>query len=462
MMGTATRESEFVHLSFEEYALEAKKDFDEIQKLNKVLIKNDRSFENDIRMIKDAYANRSMEDNGEEQKVAFGTRIKEFFLKLWKTICLIFERIAALVVNLIKSVIIYLKKKKLQSNLIFQKVESAGGVKAYNFRNDDIIGKAFKKNPTISVVTVPGKPNVGMGHDFVIGRLNSKLLKAFMECKVNADNPKSMYDFETLKQQLVDLNRTKTADKFKVLAGLENAVKLWYTRAVLFNEPQPSGSQTMFAEAMSERKNVNALLDSRNIDGLAHYITMGQYNPSYVKVPIRGYFGLAGNDVNVDIHKLAIYFEEYYNTSQLVIGNGGYIEQLERTLKVYNASAKKDSKVIKEMRDSIVAAINGIANFNDSTDKESSNTYDYYNRVTNVVQQIKLMKTHFIRLRQTVLIDLIKLYSMENTAWGILTGNFKNVDPNDAILDDANVNIDDNVIIKRPGLVPEKQYDDEV
>jgi hypothetical protein len=189
---------------------------------------------------------------------------------------------------------------------------------------------------------------------------------------------------------------------------------------------------------------------------------MGQSNPTYAKVPIRGYFGLAGNNINIDIHKLAIYFEEYYNTSQLVIGNGGYIEKLENTLKVYNAAAKKDSKAIKEMRDSIVAAINGIANFNDSTDKESSKSYDYYNRVTNVVQQIKLMKTHFIRLRQSVLIDLIKLYSMENTAWSILTGNFKNVGEDDIIRNDDNVTIDDNTIIKRPGLVPEKHYNDEV
>ena len=444
-------EAKFIHLSFEEYIADSKKDFEEIKKLNTSLVKNDRSFENDIRMIKEAYANRSLEDTGKDQKIAFGTRIKEFFLKLWKMICVIFERISALVVNLIKSIIIFLKKKKLQSNLIFQKVESAGGVKAYNFRNDDIIGKAFAKNPTVKVLASPKKANACLGHDYVIGRLNSKMLKSFMSVKVNADNPKSMYDFEILKQRLVDLNKTKTADKLKILSGLEVAVKSWYARAVFFNEPEPSAGQTAFAEATYERDTIANFLLTRNVDALAQYLVLGQSNPKYLNAPLRAYFGLTGYNPAIDITKLAIYFEEYYNTSQLVIGNGGYIEQLERVLKTYNAAAKRDAKTIKSMRDSIIAAITGIANMDDSTAKETGKSYDFYNRLTNVVQQIKLMKTHFIRLRQTALIDIINLYSMENTAWSILTGNWKKVDPNDAIMNDEKIDLDDNTIIKRPG-----------
>jgi hypothetical protein len=47
-------EAKFIHLSFEEYIADSKKDFEEIKKLNTSLVKNDRSFENDIRMIKEA------------------------------------------------------------------------------------------------------------------------------------------------------------------------------------------------------------------------------------------------------------------------------------------------------------------------------------------------------------------------------------------------------------------------
>ena len=51
---------------------------------------------------------------------------------------------------------------------------------------------------------------------------------------------------------------------------------------------------------------------------------------------------------------------------------------------------------------------------------------------------------------------------MENTAWSILTGNFKDIGEDDIIKNDDKVDLDDNTIIKRPGFVPEKQYDDEV
>lgn len=472
-MSTATRESEFVHLSFEEYALEAKKDFDEIQRLNKVLIKNDRSFENDIRMIKDAYANRSMEDNGADQKVAFGVRIKEFFLKLWKTICLIFERIAALVVNLIKSVIIYLKKKKLQSNLIFQKVESAGGVKAYNFRNDDIIGKAFKKNATIKTIepkkSKGDKPASMVGtHDYIIGTLNSKLLKAFMDIKVNADTTKSMYDFERLKEELVDRNRQTTQDKHNILTNLEETIDDWYARAIFFNEPDPTKHMNnMFVKLFNMSTSSGFIngrdLQERQIAPIAHYIATGSRFYSLGNMPISNYFGLSGSDMSKDIHKLAIYFEEYYNISQLIVGNGGYIERLEATLKAYNASAKRDVKSVKYLRDSIISYIEGQMAYGEPTDKSASKTFDYFNRISNIVQKIKLMKAHFIQLRQIILMDIIQLYNVENTAWAILTGSFKGVTDDMAIPDtDKNFVMDDDTIVKRPGFVKYHDYDDEV
>ena len=472
MMGTATRESEFVHLSFEEYALEAKRDFDEIRRLNKVLIKNDRSFENDIRMIKDAYANRSMEDNGEEQKVAFGVRIKEFFLKLWKTICLIFERIAALVVNLIKSVIIYLKKKKLQSNLIFKKVESAGGVKAYNFRNDDIIGKAFKKNATIKTIVPKSnkgdKPTSMVGtHDYIIGTLNSKLLKSFMDIKVNTDNTKSMYDFEILKQELVDKNRQTTQDKNEKLRNLEESIDDWYARAIFFNEPNPTNRMNnVFVKLFNTSTNsglINSMeLAKRNIVPIAHRIATGSPYYGVGNMPISNYFGLSGTDMSKDIHKLAIYFEEYYNISQLVVGNGGYIERLESTLKAYNASAKRDAKAVKQLRDSVMAYIDGQMTYGEATDKSSAKTFDYFNRISNIVQKIKLMKAHFIQLRQVILMDIIQFYNVENTAWSILTGAFKKVSDDMAIPDtDNDFIMDDDTIVKRPGFVKTHYYDDD-
>ena len=73
--------------------------------------------------------------------------------------------------------------------------------------------------------------------------------------------------------------------------------------------------------------------------------------------------------------------------------------------------------MISEMNKAILAEVN---KYVDSETPEAKSKLSLFNRFTNIVSKVKRIKTHFIRLRQKVILNIMSMYSIENKAWWTL------------------------------------------
>ncbi len=393
-----------VNFSFESYLQGSIDAFKDIKSKDLDIIASSESVEDEINMIKSQYQQMSKESTeANELKTNFSAKIKNFFIKVWAMICDIFYKFAEIVVNLIKSLIIFIQKKRLQAKSIISMMKDKG-LNGLTADGEDFYEMIQKNGYKIKSYFSETKPST---FDNVHRRLNSSELKQFVKAAIILKNKDSIFDIDSLKKYLQqDLIGNDNPDETK-LTNLENAVNYLYSQAVFFGEVSPNHKKdSNFVD------NYKDLLETRNITKVAHKITYGVDEVKFIETDLSTFF-----DVNSDDKiKFRAAWIQYCQDTKLVLDQGGYIDTLEEVLKRYKDIAKNDAQNIKEISNYIKTQLDGLdANADPKVQGKIK-------RFTNLMLNVKNIKNHFIRLRQSVILDVITLYSMENRAWYLATG----------------------------------------
>ncbi len=402
-----------VNLSFENYLQDSINAFKDLRKKDLEIERSGESVDEEIRVIKAQYNQMSHESvEASELKQKFSTKIKEFFIKVWATICEIFYKFSEIVVNLIKSLIIFIQKKRIQATSIINLMKE-NGIKGLTPDGRDIYELIQKNGYSIRTFNMGGgnlpkidKARISDVHE----RLNSIILKKFIKSTIILKNKDSIFNIESLKKYFAqDLIGNKNADE-KKLTNLEIAVNYLYAQAVFYGEVSPNHNKV--SDLLTSYK---SLLDNREITKVAHMMTYGEQNVNFVNVPLDEFFDVTADDRQSKFNKAWI---NYCQDTKLVLDKGGYIDTLEEVLKRYKEIAKADAQNIKAINDYVKEQFSNINSSEDETNKIEGKI----KRFTNLILNVKNIKNHFIRLRQSVILDIITLYSMENRAWYLATG----------------------------------------
>ena len=422
--------TEYVHLSFEEFLNDSLECFSSITTTSKKLDQTRESFYENIAFLKKSYRMRSTEDEKLEDKKTFGTKIKDFFIKTWTFLVSIFSKIIEVVLSLIKTIIIFVQKKKVQMNSIFKLFQKDGGIKGFNNTNSNIIRNMLTSNVVLKTFTLD---KVSYKHIKICEVLISSRLKKFAELKISPNDRtsvsslsyiKSQIDKET-KDQLKPGNSHSVESKFKII---EDTINKFYMNGILLNSATDSKDGTFVLKLFSNNTmNAEDAFSTGNIDKIAHAFVYGvEKKPEIGETNLLEYFGChvgdgANRDENFKILEQA--FNDYYNVSKKLFDTkDGYISKIEATLKTYKEISRNDHKLISEMNKNIIAEIN---KYLDDETPEAKSKISLFHRITKIVMKIKDIKSHFIRLRQQIIIDVMNLYSIENKAWWTLAGNGK-------------------------------------
>lgn len=393
-----------VNFSFENFLQDSIDAFKDIKSKDLDIIASSESVEDEINMIKSQYQQMSKESTeANELKTNFSVKIKNFFIKVWAMICDIFYKFAEIVVNLIKSLIIFIQKKRLQAKSIISMMKDKG-LNGLTADGEDIYEMIQKNGYKIKSYISETKPAI---FDNVHRRLNNPELKQFVKTAIILKNKDSIFDIDSLKKYLQqDLIGNDNPDETK-LTNLENAVNYLYSQAVFFGEVSPNHKKdSNFVD------NYKDLLETRSITKVAHKITYGVDEVKFIETDLSTFF-----DVNSDDEtKFRVAWIQYCQDTKLVLDQGGYIDTLEEVLKRYKDIAKNDAQNIKELSNYIKAQLEGMDSNADPK------VQGKIKRFTNLMINVKNIKNHFIRLRQSVILDVITLYSMENRAWYLATG----------------------------------------
>ena len=400
------------NLSFESYLQDSISAFKDLKSKDLEIEKSSESVDEEIRVIKAQYKQMSQESaEAAELKTSFSSKIKNFFIKVWSMICDIFYKFSEIVVNLIKSLIIFIQKKRIQATSVINLMKDKG-LNGLTADGEDIYEMIRKNGFKIRTFNAGGdnlpKTDRAKFED-VHKRLNNIDLKTFIKSAIILKNKDSIFNIESLKKYFAqDLIGNENPDEQK-LANLELAVNYLYAQAVFYGEVSPNHKKE--SDILSERK---SLIESRDITKVAHSLTYGTTELHFDDIPLDEFFNIGAENKQSAFKTMWI---NYCQDTKLVLDKGGYIDTLEEILKRYKEIAKADAQNIKAINDYIKNTLNNLNGAEDDAKVESK-----VKRFTNLVLNVKNIKNHFIRLRQTVILDIITLYSMENRAWYLATG----------------------------------------
>ena len=337
----ARKENEFVSLSYESYLEKTLADYKDINVSNHAISTENKKFEDSIRIIKNEYAAKSFEGTEADQKQKFSLTIRNWFIKIWSLICSIFDKLVNIVINLVKSLIIYIQKKKAQTNSIFQLLEKKG-LRAYNDENNSIINESISKGYTLTSL-IPVIPS-NTPYKWISLMLRNGKLSHFVNRSILIKNKNSIFNMSALETYLkTDLIKNNDLEERK-LETLEFNIDKLYADGVLSNEVDPKhNNRNEIGEEYLQ------LLMNRDISGLAHAIVTGTNQPRYGQITLAEFFGINGVE-SLDVNELKQAFQLYYEDSKLVLGPNGLIATIEEVLKKYKEVAKEDSIHIKNMQ----------------------------------------------------------------------------------------------------------------
>lgn len=399
------------NLSFESYLQDSINAFKDLKSKDLEIERSGESLEDEIKLMKSQYQKLSRESvEATEIKEGFSTKVKNFFIKVWAMICDIFYKFAEIIVSLIKSLIIFIQKKRIQATSIINMMKDKGvlGLTADGRDIYEVIQQNGYKIKTFD----RGGANVNKT-DYakfmdVHDQLNNVVLKQFVKSAIILKNKDSIFNIESLKKYFQqDLIGTDNPDEQK-LANLELAVNYLYSQAVFYGEVSPNHKKD--TDLMARYK---ALLDNREINKVAHMMTYEQPSARFGDIALEDFFDVSVDDRQTKFRQAWLAF---CMDTKLVLDKGGYIDTLEEVLKRYKDIAKVDAQNIKEINDYIKSQLTNV------TGTEDAKVEGKVKRFTNLMLNVKNIKNHFIRLRQTVILDVITLYSMENRAWYLATG----------------------------------------
>ena len=402
-------EGKFVSLSYESYLSDAINSFKEIKSVENMIYSEESTFASKLSVIKNQYRSMSTEDDKSKMFDKFKATIKQWFIKIWEFLCTIFSKIQEIVLSLIKSLIIFIQKKRIQSHNIIKLIEDKGLV-GFNAANNDIINKMFEKNPKIK--TYQTSSTVRLSAYNIHDLIESPTLEGFIKSNIILKNPNSIFSTDSLTKYFNTELFNEDESENKKLDILANAVDEMYGDAILANEVDPKHKNNFLKRLCANH------IANRDITGLAHFLTYHCEKPIPCEVPLSFFFESDANGLQSNISNLKILFRQYYEDTKKIIGPNGYIQILQDTLKKYKEQVKADNDNIKAMQKMVIEKLNSIGTDTEKDEKIQNRI----KRFTAIVMKVKNVKSHFVRLRQTVILDLITLYSIENNAWYMITG----------------------------------------
>lgn len=462
--------SDTVVLSYESYFREACNHMMACESiLQNDITQVDNMYATTAKVLKQHFA-RSQEDV-EAVKIVkrdWKENIKQWFVKIWAFIVSIFEKIALAVVSFVKSMIVYITKKRMASKDMVENVKAA-------------ITKLQTENNTpalTEILTILSKQrcksfDIGRRRDFatiydIHEMINNDKLKQFLQKNtVYVNNSKSIFNLRLLEEILkTNVNekitnrmvlQNMTTDQIATmlqqyskedkLVEIENNVNALLSQAVLCGETPNNMplSNTGFVDSwISEvfteasyywghgtglSKPDQMFTNNNGIIAIANYLTYGVPKTIVMKSNIRtgNFFKMPMNGEMISMagiqmlpRAMDLYLQDYVT----VCGNGGYIDQINDVLKKYTAKANEDAKHIKHIKEYIEKQLVIIEN---TTDYHNIGSVNYNNalkgqvkRYTQIINKVTNVKTHFVALRQYIIGNLISMLSMEESAVKII------------------------------------------
>lgn len=414
-----------VNLSFESYFKESYKDMMSIEKLNESIYEYDDNYVTTANILKHKFNTLSLEDDAgkKELKTKFSSNVKMWLIKIWNFIVNIFTKIASVIVNLIKSLILFVKKKRMMNSSIQERIRRflADPQSLRTLIDDDVLinGKIT------TIVAKDGKTPLTIKHlgDFILK--NSELENFFKRNKTYLSNLQSAYNTTNLKnflnQYVIPDNDVDSLEsKF---TELEQTVRSGIASAIL------SGEITQPEE--NAPKTVSSALMAGDIKGAANMLVFGIPKPAKAKIGIVEFMGLSkdylqnvkeqaedGDRTEVFksaadklLKELQATVGYYTSCTTAILDNGGLIDTLTQVIKRYKKTSGEDSKNIKDMNKEITARLK---EFDTESDKDNKIAAKM-KRFTSLLLLVKRTKQHFVSFRQEIIGNLIAtVYIMDH------------------------------------------------
>lgn len=392
-------------LSYESYFEESVENLLKCDSLDKDIFKVTADYETTAKLLKNKFANSIESDNQDETKISFGANIKNWFIKVWAFIVSVFQNITYSIINMIKALILYIQKKRTINQSVYKMIND----KFFNVSNglhthaDDRFA-TLSENPKYYSVKTKDIDGSGRGLTFsdIHARLNDASVHWFIyDNKIILQNKKSLFNLNTLKQFAVsDLAKEGSEES---LTALENNIGILAAQGVLAGEVSANVNSN-FNKYADLVKNGNKPID------IANLITYGSATISNMEMSTVEFLGISGNS-SASVGKL---LRMYLDDSRKVIGKGGYIDVLTEVLKKYKTIAAEDSKVIKEISSFITLQL--------TTNSDKPEIIGKLKRYTNMIVNIKSVKTKFVALRQGIIGNLLTMYSIMDHGINQLVG----------------------------------------
>lgn len=400
-------------LSYESYFGESVENLLKCDSLDNDIFKVNTDYETTAKLLKTKYAN-SMEfadQDQDELKISFGANIKLWFTKIWAFIVSVFQNITYSIVNMIKALILYIQKKRTVSQSIYKKIndEYFSVSNGFHTHADDRFG-TLASDPKFYSVKTKDIDGSGKGLSFsdIHARLNDANLHWFLyDNKIILKNNKSLFNLTSLKAfAQSDLAKESSDDS---LIALENNVGALAAQGIIAGEVSANvnGNMNKYTELVKAGHKPKVIAD---------LITYGSANVSNVEIPTTEFLGLNKNS-SAGVTKL---LRMYLDDSKKIIGQGGYIDVLTEILKKYKDVAVNDSKTIKEISSYITAQM--------TTYADNPEIIGKFKRFTNMMVNIKTIKTKFVALRQGIIGNLLTMYSIMDYGINQLIGVSDTID----------------------------------
>lgn len=471
----SSNQAENIILDYESYFKNSMEYCMSIENLYKNIKITEDKFIATIKLAKDEYK-MSQEDTKITVKKSFGLKIKEFFTKIWTFIVSIFEKILLMVVNLVKSLIVFIQKKRLAGQVIIKKCDEVIRDISNNSANsalDSIIQDMYKYR----LKSVGKEPTDTKHWEWYHNRINGKAIEEFMAAqKVYLNNRKSVFNLDFLEEILRDninehislspsTNLTAgSATSDQKLDWLFTQIQALTNQAIMGAEvPDASGglSRSGYLDSWIERilygsledgvKDPAIMINLADISSLKSFcnaITYGKISPTvpFADIRVLDFLGITEEKVNTSrpyvVQTLLTAINDYKNDYVKVCGPNGYIESLEKVIKGFKDLAKKDSDKIKTIRkyvfDQLDLIQKGANNYDPNDVKDNEVTvrnnvlHGRLKQFTNIINRVNNVKAKFVTLRQYMIGNLITMISTEEYVIRVLC---KCIDKNK--LDDA-------------------------
>lgn len=407
---------QIVNLRYEDYFKKSCEDLDTVQEINLQFPKIIDIYSQTARLLKREYKEASTEELAQSTENKFFNNIKNLFIRIWSAIVSVYEKISSIIVNMIKALIIFIKRQNLLKNSLWAKLKN--DKKGLNFTepSDELvknIQKMLDGKYKIRTIEYPGNryANFSDIHNCIS---NNFRLKPFVMTPIIVNNKKSSINSENLKklyQTLETVATTDDAECVEKIGAMESEIM------------ESTFLHMMYGETSDQRyvnENVNKFqteladeyAESGSVKRVANVISFGEPVVNYIHVDLKHFLQLEGvQDPLITLEKLRFFLAQYERDANLVIGTGGYLDILSNVLKRYKSVAVEDNKIFKELKTKITTNIKIIGN-----DPANNSITRRMKRFTNLSISVQKMKTNFITLRQGVISNLLIAFSSENQA----------------------------------------------